>query len=628
MNEYLQQPPLFWCEDDDEIDGSILLHYHSSRGTLLCPLVEGSIEELSYRQFHIQVKLVELSLQGDCCTHKNTKREYTTWRITAIDPNQRYKLSPKHLHQVHDESKIGSDIDQFQKHLNLHQDRNNTRFVVKCPFSGKSFKTSSKMLQQHKPFNLSINTHDDTNSQQTYSQLQLSEKIQLSIPVSPNVGSSTTKTLIQFLDQKRQSVSFGNHNSQSIIDLIKNKNTIQKKGNIVEEELFSRHDITQEEQQIKNSIMSSPSLTSTSKKRTFGTMLYNGLIQPISNVLTIFIEPILYMYRGSINNHINNDSSNCKIAMSSLFTKVDFSEIDAVQQEILSNVKRNKRRKTTHEMLSTHCKDESVTNMTKFILNDITGFNMTTLQSVFPFHVLVDESFMIRQVGNKLLPLLQSAHKRNVQGSSSDLMSSSIHYSDHMNANISLLHLHMTSVFEFARPVIGTDWNWKTLHKFEDQNFTIIPNKSLFASPKSCSIQRRVSLQESAICKNSLRFICSMIKTDNEGMVLFHLIPDVKNVKELQKVGLTLTDLPLHTSQRDAIFLGEYMEQEVNHAHKLDKISKQLEYEKKLSNTLLYNMLPPNIADDLRCGKTIEPKHYDNVTLFFSGMRRQCNILD
>jgi class 3 adenylate cyclase len=37
-----------------------------------------------------------------------------------------------------------------------------------------------------------------------------------------------------------------------------------------------------------------------------------------------------------------------------------------------------------------------------------------------------------------------------------------------------------------------------------------------------------------------------------------------------------------------------------------------------LSNSLLYNILPEKVADDLRKGKTIEPTFHENVTLFFS----------
>ena len=86
----------------------------------------------------------------------------------------------------------------------------------------------------------------------------------------------------------------------------------------------------------------------------------------------------------------------------------------------------------------------------------------------------------------------------------------------------------------------------------------------------------------------------------------------------MKAYGLHLNDLSLHGLQRDTIFLGEYISHEVERAHELDKLSRQLEREQRLSQTLLYNMLPPTVADDLRSGKTVEPKSHDHMTLFFS----------
>ena len=66
----------------------------------------------------------------------------------------------------------------------------------------------------------------------------------------------------------------------------------------------------------------------------------------------------------------------------------------------------------------------------------------------------------------------------------------------------------------------------------------------------------------------------------------------------------------------------------VDKAHKLDKLSKKLTSERNLSNTLLYNMLPKQVADELRSGNTVEPKLYENVTLFFSDVEGFTSICD
>ena len=124
-----------------------------------------------------------------------------------------------------------------------------------------------------------------------------------------------------------------------------------------------------------------------------------------------------------------------------------------------------------------------------------------------------------------------------------------------------------------------------------------------------------------------LRFQGSMYRL-SPTEVMFTLAPDARNVKELNQMGLTLPDLPLSGCQRDAVFLGEHVAQEANKAHRLDKLSKRLADEKELSNTLLNNMLPTTVAENLRRGKTVEPAFHENVTLFFSDIVGFTNICD
>eukprot|EP00980_Cylindrotheca_fusiformis_P002014 scaffold444_cov109-Cylindrotheca_fusiformis.AAC.11 len=136
------------------------------------------------------------------------------------------------------------------------------------------------------------------------------------------------------------------------------------------------------------------------------------------------------------------------------------------------------------------------------------------------------------------------------------------------------------------------------------------------------SLRKKVSMTDSVI-----KFKASMLHISN-GRVMFTLSPDVQNVAELNSMGLTLSDLPLQSCQRDAVFLAEHVAQEVNKAHKLDKLSKKLASEMNLSNALLNNMLPMKVVDELRRGKTVEPTFHKNVTLFFSDIEGFTKICD
>lgn len=91
---------------------------------------------------------------------------------------------------------------------------------------------------------------------------------------------------------------------------------------------------------------------------------------------------------------------------------------------------------------------------------------------------------------------------------------------------------------------------------------------------------------------------------------------------------LTMSDLPLHSFQRDAVFLGEHILSEVQSSHKLDRLSKKLQNEKELSNALLNTLLPPHIATELRAGNAIDPELHEEVTLFFSDIVGFTTICD
>jgi guanylate cyclase soluble subunit beta len=193
------------------------------------------------------------------------------------------------------------------------------------------------------------------------------------------------------------------------------------------------------------------------------------------------------------------------------------------------------------------------------------------MKEVFPYHIVVDQEFHIIQFGKKLPCLIGKSM---------------------------ILNRHIEDYLEIKRPVLGS-WDWAVLHKLEDQTFFL---------ESMCNSGTKLAKLKANIVHLS----------SDPKQVMFVISPDVKNVAELHSMRLTMSDLPLHSFQRDAVFLGEHMYSEVRSAHKLDKLSKKLFNERNLSNTLLYSMLPKDVAELLRTGKTFEPQHHENVTLFFS----------
>lgn len=88
-----------------------------------------------------------------------------------------------------------------------------------------------------------------------------------------------------------------------------------------------------------------------------------------------------------------------------------------------------------------------------------------------------------------------------------------------------------------------------------------------------------------------------------------------------------LSDIPIHDATRDLILLSEQHSAENKLKEKLEeltdqlqKTSKELEYEQRLADRLLYDILPPSVADDLRAKKQVAAKKYELVTILFSGI--------
>ena len=204
------------------------------------------------------------------------------------------------------------------------------------------------------------------------------------------------------------------------------------------------------------------------------------------------------------------------------------------------------------------------------------------MKEMFPYHVVVNKSFEIVQFGSNLEMLIQKSISIN---------------------------LEIKKVFAIERPILMDDWDWIAIHKLKDQTFFL-----------KCVENDEIKLKANVVELSTSPYL-----------VMFNISPDVKNVTELHDMELTMSDLPLHSFQRDAVFLGEHMYSEVRSAHKLDRLAKKLANERNLSNTLLYSMLPENVADLLRSGETYEPIQHDDVTLFFSdvvGFTSMCAELD
>ena len=88
-----------------------------------------------------------------------------------------------------------------------------------------------------------------------------------------------------------------------------------------------------------------------------------------------------------------------------------------------------------------------------------------------------------------------------------------------------------------------------------------------------------------------------------------------------------LSDIPIHDATRDLILISQQHSAEHELKKNLELVtdilqqtSRELEYEKKLADRLLYSILPPPVANDLRAKKPVAAKRYELVTIMMSGI--------
>jgi hypothetical protein len=208
------------------------------------------------------------------------------------------------------------------------------------------------------------------------------------------------------------------------------------------------------------------------------------------------------------------------------------------------------------------------------------SLSASTTRKLFPYHVVIDQDFSITQVGMKLASVLGTNEKV-------------------------LYNYDIDEVFRFAQPN-QAKWTRSWIRKLEDQEFSL-----------RCILNLG---PENVLFKGTLA-------ATNPGEVMLVLCPEANNLKELREMNLTMTDLPAHGAYRDAVFLREHLSKQLNNALRMEKLSKTLQTEKEL----LESLLPKHAAEGLRKGEAVKPRIHHNVTMFFSdivGFTNICKSVD
>ncbi|XP_063155748.1 guanylate cyclase soluble subunit beta-2-like [Candoia aspera] len=213
-----------------------------------------------------------------------------------------------------------------------------------------------------------------------------------------------------------------------------------------------------------------------------------------------------------------------------------------------------------------------------------------TFCHAFPFHLVFDENLKIKQAGvniQKFVPGLQISGTR-------------------LDKYFSIIHPQVT----FTIP---------SMKKFINSQFVLKIRREIM--PKSLKKRPALKLRGQMIwmdCIHCMIYLCS---------------PKLRSLDELEEQEMHLSDIAQHDPTRDLILFNQQRLAEIELSNQLEKkkeelriLSKNLEIEKKKSETLLYAMLPKHVANQLKEGKKVEAGDFSCCTILFSDVVTFTNI--
>ncbi|XKL66635.1 hypothetical protein PGB90_010055 [Kerria lacca] len=208
-----------------------------------------------------------------------------------------------------------------------------------------------------------------------------------------------------------------------------------------------------------------------------------------------------------------------------------------------------------------------------------------TFCKVFPFHLMFDRRLNILQTGSAIARVVPTA---------------------------TLPFCKLTDILDPVRPHLDLTFDNILAHI-----------NTVYVLRTKLGIMKSQANEEFA----TLRLKGQMLYLPEEDSILFLCYPSVVNLDDLTRRGLYISDIPLHDATRDLVLMSEQFEADYKLTRnlefltdKLQQTYRELESEKKKTDSLLYSVLPISVANELRHGRPVLPKRFDCVTLLFSGI--------
>ncbi|KYO34367.1 hypothetical protein Y1Q_0007638 [Alligator mississippiensis] len=213
-----------------------------------------------------------------------------------------------------------------------------------------------------------------------------------------------------------------------------------------------------------------------------------------------------------------------------------------------------------------------------------------TFCNAFPFHIVFDEALRIKQAGTNIQKYVPGLQISGTQ----------------LNKHFTIVHPQITFTIVSIRKFINSQFVLKACRE-------MLPE--LWRNQPSLKLRGQMIWMESLQC---MMYLCS---------------PKLRSLEELEERKMHLSDIAQHDTTRDLILLNQQRLAEIELSNQLERkkeelriLSKNLEAEKKKTETLLYAMLPKHVANQLKEGKKVESGEFNSCTILFSDVVTFTNI--
>ncbi|XP_064483255.1 guanylate cyclase soluble subunit beta-1-like [Ornithodoros turicata] len=238
--------------------------------------------------------------------------------------------------------------------------------------------------------------------------------------------------------------------------------------------------------------------------------------------------------------------------------------------------------------------------------------DVKTFCSAFPFHVMFDRDFNIRQVGKGLLRLTKSMWTKGKP----------VKFTDMFTISRPVIECTFESILGFLNQVYVVVGKEGVLEK-EHKAGHVATSSNVLPGPRK--ILRRLNSTLEPPPDGILRLKGQMVSVPESDCILFLCSPRVKGLDDMLRIGLHFSDLAIHDPVRNLILISHHRKGERELVDKLDEASNNLKVldaklreDKRRTEDLLCSIFPARVAKNLCQDLPVEAEMYELVSCLFS----------